>query len=165
MFLNLIRTSAIKATNDLQLKRMTLPQAQSFDALVWTVYEHAEGKALECLGLSRRDADEAGGLDWNWGTVGYGMAWLGFFGGGGGISSASGSGGGLLLWAWTPWAQKRSRYSSRIFFVTGSWMLLHTAGKEDKRSYYINNNSSLSFLKTSNQHFVYKVRNCIGSRL
>lgn len=59
---------------------------------------------------------------------GYGEAQLGLFGGGGGISSESGSDGRFRLCALTPWAQ-RSRYSKRISFVTGSWMLLHTAGQ------------------------------------
>lgn len=65
-------------------------------------------------------------------TVGYGMALLGLFGGGGGISSASGSGGCFRFWAWTAWAQ-RSTYSKRISFVTGSWMLLHTAGERNNK--------------------------------
>lgn len=58
----------------------------------------------------------------------YGAAQLGLFGGGGGISSESGSDGRFRVCALTPWAQ-RSRYSKRISFVTGSWMLLQTAGE------------------------------------
>ncbi len=62
--------------------------------------------------------------------LGYGMARLGLFGGGGGMSSESGSGGRFRFW--TPWAQ-RSTYCKRMSFVTGSWMLLHTAGKNRHR--------------------------------
>lgn len=59
------------------------------------------------------------------------MARLGLFGGGGGMSSESGSGGCFRFWAWTAWEQ-RSTYSRRISFVTGSRMLLHTAGGETR---------------------------------
>lgn len=64
---------------------------------------------------------------------GYGIARLGLFGGGGGMSSESGSGGCFRFWAWTAWAQ-RSTYSRRFSFVTGSRMLLHTAGGGETRS-------------------------------
>ncbi|MED6276845.1 hypothetical protein CHARACLAT_007065 [Characodon lateralis] len=59
---------------------------------------------------------------------GYGAAQLGLFGGGGGISSESGSDGCFRDCVLTPWTQ-RSRYSKRICLVTGSWMLLQTAGE------------------------------------
>lgn len=68
--------------------------------------------------------------------VGYGMARLGLFGGGGGMSSESGSGGCFRFWAWTAWAQ-RSTYSRRISFVTGSRMLLHTAGERGNKFTHI----------------------------
>lgn len=67
-------------------------------------------------------------------AVSYGMARLGIFGGGGGISSESGSGGCFRFWAWTAWAQ-RSTYSKRNSFVTGSWMLLQTAGEKKQQAH------------------------------
>lgn len=50
-----------------------------------------------------------------------GMLWLALFGGGGGISSESAGCLRDCIWA------HRSRNSKRISFVTGCWMLLHTA--------------------------------------
>lgn len=62
----------------------------------------------------------------------YGAGLLALFGGGGGMSSASASGGCFRFCPWAPRAQ-RSRNSQRISFVTGCWMLLHTAGRENRQ--------------------------------
>lgn len=59
---------------------------------------------------------------------GYGMARLGLLGGGGGISSESGSAGRFWFGAGTAGAT-RLMYSKRMAFVTGFWMLSHTAGQ------------------------------------
>lgn len=60
---------------------------------------------------------------------GYGMARLGLLGGGGGISIESGSAGRFWFGVGTAGAT-RLMYSKRMAFVTGFWMLSHTAGQD-----------------------------------